>query len=79
MSINLITVFPTGVGMNRGGDAGTGAAAGVPHRRGDEPFFSTGDGEDSTVFPTGVGMNRRSWPSIRRWRRVPHRRGDEPV
>ncbi len=32
-----LDVFPTGVGMNRGGTAGNVNVMSVPHRRGDEP------------------------------------------
>ncbi len=37
-----VPVFPTPVGMNRGGERFELAAIGVPHARGDEPAIEKG-------------------------------------
>ncbi len=58
MTLYLVPVFPTGVGMNRSSALCFSAHSGVPHGRGDEPFVSVEAVLVGDVFPTGVGMNR---------------------
>ena len=51
-------VFPTRVGMNRGGRVGGISGISVPHASGDEPQTWSPGRADAQVFPTRVGMNR---------------------
>jgi len=50
-------VFPTRVGMNRGGVDRLQRAGSIPHTRGDEPMGGWLAELLATVFPTRVGMN----------------------
>ena len=50
--------FPTCVGMNRTGPLSASEHSGVPHVRGDEPFWLAPAVRLDFAFPTCVGMNQ---------------------
>ena len=74
----LLSIFPTGVGVNRKPVIGKFASVNIPHRRGGEPSSRGSPDCGGYIFPTGVGVNRESRVALSGQFNIPHRRGGEP-